>query len=64
MADDIAESYSDFTEDDFGLGGGYDYAAGGEIPEDDVDALIGEQRNDPVQRGRVRICWTATVASD
>ena len=41
MADDIAESYSDFTEDDFDFGGGYDYAAGGEIPEDDVDALIG-----------------------
>ena len=37
MADDIAESYSDFGEDDFNFG----YAAGGEVPEDDVDALIG-----------------------
>ena len=37
MADDIAESYSDFGEDDFDFG----FAEGGMVPEDDVDALIG-----------------------
>ena len=37
MADDIAESYSDFGEDDFDFG----FAEGGIVPEDDVDALIG-----------------------
>lgn len=37
MADDIAEAYSDFGEDDFNYG----FAEGGIVPEDDVDALIG-----------------------
>ncbi len=39
MADDIAESYSDFNEDDFDFG--YSgFAEGGEVPNDDFDALI------------------------
>ena len=37
MADDLAEAYSDFGEDDFNFG----FAEGGIVPEDDVDALIG-----------------------